>query len=119
MVIYSAQTLDNVFGALAHSTRREIVTQLSKKDRSVLELAERFAVSQPAITKHLNILEDAGLIARQKQGRYRICHLNANRMDQVSDWVAGTRERWLENFAVLEEYLKEVKSAKEDKENKE
>lgn len=117
--MYSAQTLDNVFGALAHSTRREIVTQLSRKDRSVLELAERFAVSQPAITKHLNILEGAGLIVRQKRGRYRICHLNANRMEQVADWVASTRERWLENFAALEEYLKEVKSIKQDKEKKE
>ena len=113
MVIYTAEQLDSVFGALANRTRREILNLLTRSERSVLELAGRFDISQPAITKHLKVLEKAGLIQKRKQGRYRYCTLDSEKLGDASDWIKRTREYWEESFAALDGYLEESKT-KED-----
>jgi DNA-binding transcriptional ArsR family regulator len=105
MVIYSELQLDNIFGALANRTRREILNLLTRGERSVLELAGRFDMSQPAVTKHLNVLVRAGLIQKRKEGRYRYCTLDAEKLGDASDWIDRTREYWEQNFAALDEYL--------------
>ena len=113
MVIYQAQQLDNIFGALANQTRREILDLLTRGERTVLELAGRFDMSQPAITKHLNVLHRAGLIQKRKEGRYRYCTMDAEALGDASEWIERTREYWEARFAALDEYLEEAKK-KED-----
>ena len=113
MVIYSELQLDNIFGALANRTRREILDLLTRGEHSVLELAGRFDMSQPAVTKHLNVLERAGLIQKRKAGRYRYCSLDAAKLGDASDWIDRTRQYWEESFAALDEFLEEVQ-IKED-----
>ena len=107
MVIYNAQRLDNIFGALANRTRREILNLLTRSERSVLELAGRFNISQPAITKHLKVLEKAGLIQKRKEGRYRYCTLDSEKLGDASGWIERTRHYWEESFAALDDYLEE------------
>ncbi len=113
MVIYSSQHLDNIFGALANRTRREILDLLTRGEHSVQELAGRFDMSQPGVTKHLKVLEKAGLIQKRKQGRYRYCTLDSEKLGDASDWIKRTREYWEESFEALDEYLEESKT-KED-----
>ena len=113
MVIYTSEQLDNVFGALANRTRREILSLLTRSERSVLELVGRFDISQPAVTKHLKVLEKAGLIQKRKQGRYRYITLDSEKLRDASDWIERTREYWDESFAALDEYLEHSKT-KED-----
>ena len=113
MVIYKAEQLDNIFGALANQTRREILDLLTRSERTVLELAGRFEMSQPAVTKHLNVLHRAGLIQKRKAGRYRYCTLDAETLEEASEWIERTREYWEESFAALDEYLRQSQE-KED-----
>jgi len=117
MVIYSEVQLDNIFGALANRTRREILNLLTRSEQSVLELAGRFDMSQPAVTKHLNVLERAGLIRKRKAGRYRYCTIDAEKLDGASDWIDRTRQYWEESFAALDEYLEESLKEGPSKEN--
>ena len=107
MVIYSAQQLDGIFGALANRTRREILNLLTRSERSVLELAGRFDMSQPAVTKHLKVLEAAGLIKKRKEGRYRYCTLDGAKLGDASEWIERTRRYWEESFSALDEYLEQ------------
>jgi len=86
---------------------------LTRSERTVLELAGRFEMSQPAVTKHLKVLEKAGLIQKRKEGRYRYCSLDAEKLEGASEWIEHTRRYWDESFAALEEYLEESQS-KED-----
>jgi len=116
MVIYSDLQLDNIFGALANRTRREILNLLTRSEHSVLELAGRFDMSQPAVTKHLNVLERAGLIQKRKAGRYRYCTLDAEKLSGASDWIELTRENWEEGFAALDIYLEESLAEGQSKE---
>lgn len=109
MVIYQAAELDLVFGALANATRRAILRILSAADQTVLELVDKFEMSQPAITKHLKILERAGLIQKRKEGRYRVCELQPEALDAASEWVTTCRQHWEESFAALDQYLEEMK----------
>jgi DNA-binding transcriptional ArsR family regulator len=113
MVIYQVAELDLVFGALANVTRRAILNFLSSADQSVLELVDRFEMSQPAITKHLNILEKAGLIQRRKEGRYRYCRLQLDALEAVSEWAEDIRLHWQESFEALERYLEGVNPKEE------
>ena len=113
MVIYQAEQLDNIFGALANQTRREILDLLTRSERTVLDLAGRFEMSQPAITKHLNVLQRAGLVQKRNAGRYRYCTLDAEALGDASEWIERTREYWEESFAALDEYLEETQT-KED-----
>ena len=104
----SDEQLDRAFGALADSTRRAILARLSSGDAGVLDVAEPFPMSQPAITKHLRVLEDAGLISRHRLARQRMCHLEPLRLKQLSDWVGSYREFWEESFERLDELLEEL-----------
>jgi DNA-binding transcriptional ArsR family regulator len=83
----SDEQLDRAFGALADPTRRAILSRLSRGDAGVLDVAAPFPISQPAITKHLRVLEEAGLISRHRLARQRMCHLERQRLKQLSDWV--------------------------------
>ena len=114
MVIYQAEQLDNIFGALANQTRREILDLLTRSERSVLDLAGRFDMSQPAITKHLNVLQRAGLIQKRKEGRYRYCTLDSDTLGDASEWIERTREYWEESFTALDEYLEQAQTEEKE-----
>src|SRR5512143_1699981 len=83
----SPERLDATFSALADPTRRAILARLAKGEASVLELAEPFALSQPAISKHLKVLERAGLISRSRDAQRRPCRLEGRRLQQAADWI--------------------------------
>jgi DNA-binding transcriptional ArsR family regulator len=101
MVMPTAQ-LDATFAALADPTRRALLARLATGDASVLELAEPFAMSQPAISKHLKVLERAGLISRGRDAQRRPCHLEAEPLRQAGAWIVGFREFWEESFDALD-----------------
>jgi DNA-binding transcriptional ArsR family regulator len=100
--------LSATFGALADPTRRAILARLSRGDASVLEIAEPFNISQPAISKHLKVLERAGLIERGRDAQRRPCRLEPRRLKQVSDWLGGYREFWEASYSRLDDYLHEL-----------
>jgi DNA-binding transcriptional ArsR family regulator len=105
--------LDAVFGALADPTRRAILARLASGEVTVNELAEPFAMSQPAVSKHLKVLERAGLIARGRDAQRRPCRLQPEPLKTVADWVAHYEHFWTESFDRLDEYLKTLKPEKE------
>ena len=86
-------------------------TRLSRGDAGVLDVAAPFPMSQPAITKHLRVLEEAGLISRHRLARQRMCHLEPQRLKQLSDWVGSYREFWEESFERLDELLEELQGS--------
>lgn len=90
----SVTNISNIFAALADPTRRAILERLSKGDTNVTELAEPFAMSMPAITKHLKVLENAGLISRGRDAQRRPCHLEPDVLQEISIWVEQYRELW-------------------------
>jgi len=98
-------TLDGIFGALADPTRRAILARLTEGDANVAELAAPFHVSQPAISRHLKVLEQAGLISRRRQATARLSHLEAEPLRAASDWLARYRQYWDERFDQLDELL--------------
>jgi DNA-binding transcriptional ArsR family regulator len=106
----SDETLNATFAALADPTRRAILARLAKKDSSVLELAKPFSLSQPAISKHLKVLERAGLISRSRVAQRRPCRLEPLRLKQIVDWLGTYREFWEESFDRLDEYVQELQS---------
>lgn len=108
MVIYAPSELNRVFGALANPTRRAILKTLSLADKSVLDLVSLFDMSQPGITKHLNILEHAGMIRRKKEGRYRFCRLIPDPLEGASEWAESVRGHWEERLDALDEYLEDL-----------
>jgi DNA-binding transcriptional ArsR family regulator len=106
MVKYSDQVLDRTFAALADPTRRALLARLSDRDTlSISELAEPFAMSLPAIMKHLDVLSDAGLIAREKTGRVVACRLTAKPMEQAMDWLNRYQRFWSDNFDRLAAFV--------------
>jgi len=100
--------LNLTFAALADPTRRKILARLAEGEASVTQLAEPFAVSLPAITKHLKVLERAGLITRGRNAQWRPCKLSAGPLKDVADWVVGYRQHWEESFDRLAAYLKDI-----------
>src|SRR3954468_7942870 len=90
--------LDAVFGALADPTRRAILARLKGGEASVAELAAPFAMSQPAVSRHLKVLEQAGLISRSRKATVRLSHLRAEPLRNATQWLAGYREFWAESF---------------------
>jgi DNA-binding transcriptional ArsR family regulator len=106
----SEEELDATFAALADGTRRAIVARLAIGEASVLELAQPFAMSQPAISKHLKVLERAGLITRSRDAQRRPCRLEPQRLQQVSEWLGGYRKFWEESYDRLDDYLKELQT---------
>ena len=97
--------LDAVFGALADPTRREILSRLTLGEASVAELVAPFNVSQPAISRHLKVLERAGLISRTRRATARLSHLEAEPLKEATVWLAGYREYWEESYERLDELL--------------
>ncbi len=98
-------SLDAVFGALADPIRRGILEQLSQHEATVGELAKPYRVSAPAISRHLRVLERAGLIERHKNGRNHRCRLQARPMDEAATWIAKHRAFWEQQFDSLQNYL--------------
>ena len=101
----SADRLSATFAALADPTRRAILARLSTGEASVTELAEPFEMSLPAISKHLKVLERAGLIARGREAQWRPCRLEAGPLKEVADWVEHYRRFWTDSFDRLDQYL--------------
>jgi len=108
--------LSTTFAALADPTRRAILARLISGETSVTELAEPFEMSLPAISKHLKVLERAGLIARGREAQWRPCRLQANPLKGVADWVEVYRRHWEESFDRLGSYLKELQRKNKSKE---
>jgi DNA-binding transcriptional ArsR family regulator len=102
--------LSATFGALADPTRRAILARLASGEASVTELAAPFAMSMPAISKHLKVLERAGLIARGREAQWRPCRLQAAPLRDVAGWVEHYRQFWEESFDRLDDYLRELKA---------
>jgi DNA-binding transcriptional ArsR family regulator len=105
--------LSSTFSALADPTRRAILARLTSGEASVTELAAPFEMSMPAISRHLKVLERAGLIARGREAQWRPCRLKASPLKDVASWVAHYRRFWEDNFERLDRYLIELK--KEEK----
>src|SRR5438309_3926020 len=103
----ASQRLDTTFAALADPTRRAILARLSSGEASVTELAEPFAMSQPAISKHLKVLERAGLISRGRDAQRRPCRLEARPLADASEWLENYRDYWEESFQRLDAVLDE------------
>ncbi|HLD93431.1 MAG TPA: metalloregulator ArsR/SmtB family transcription factor [Anaerolineales bacterium] len=107
--------LSLTFSALADPTRRAILARLAKGEASVTELAAPFAVSMPAITKHLKVLERAGLIERGRDAQLRPARLQAAPLKDVSEWLERYRKNWEESFDRLDEYLQRIQKKKRRK----
>src|SRR5882672_6788460 len=105
-----ADQLSSTFAALADPTRRAILARLANGDASVTELAQPFDMSMPAISKHLKVLERAGLIGRGREAQWRPCRLQADPLKSVADWVEHYRRFWEESFDRLDDYLQELKN---------
>jgi len=101
--------LSNTFAALADPTRRAILARLASGEASVTELAEPFEMSMPAVSKHLKVLERAGLIARGREAQWRPCRLDAAPLKDVAGWIENYRRFWDESFDRLDAYLLELK----------
>ncbi len=108
MVNYSDQSLNVIFSALSDTTRRAILARLSEGDLTVTELAEPFDMSLPAVSKHLRVLERAGLLIQEKDGRIRRCHLNAEPLKSAAQWISHYRSFWEEQFTQLATFLEET-----------
>lgn len=106
--------LDATFAALADPTRRAILARLMSGEVTVMELAEPFAMSQPAISKHLKVLEHAGLISRGREAQRRPCRLEAKRLAEATQWLEEYRKFWEGSFQRLDTLLQELK-AKQNK----
>jgi DNA-binding transcriptional ArsR family regulator len=104
-----AERLNATFAALADPTRRAILSRLTSGEASVTELAEPFAMSMPAISKHLKVLERAGLISRGQDAQRRPCRIRAAPLAEASEWMEEYRRFWEKSFDRLDEYLQEMK----------
>ena len=109
--------LSETFAALADPTRRAMLARLASGEASVTQLAEPFAMSMPAISKHLKVLERAGLISRGREAQWRPCRLEAGPLRQIDGWIENYRRFWEESFDRLDDYLQQLKN--QDWKNKE
>ena len=107
--------LSSTFAALADPTRRAILARLALGETSVTELAEPFRMSMPAVSKHLKVLERAGLIARGREAQWRPCRLEAAPLQSVANWVDDYRKFWEESFDRLEAYLAQIQAPNKEK----
>jgi len=109
-----ADHLSSTFSALADPTRRAILARLSTGEASVNELAAPFEMSLPAVSKHLKVLEKAGLITRSRSAQWRPCKLDAGPLEEVWGWVEAYRRFWEASFDRMDEYLKEIQKGNDD-----
>jgi DNA-binding transcriptional ArsR family regulator len=105
-----ADPLRATFSALADPTRRAILARLALGETTVSELAEPFSMSLPAVSKHLKVLERAGLIARGREAQWRPCRIEVNALKPVDDWLENYRRLWEERFDRLDVYLRELQA---------
>src|SRR3954467_4649774 len=106
--------LSSTFSALADPTRRAILGKLSRGEQSVSELAKPFKMSLPAVSKHLKVLERAGLIERSREAQWRPCRLKPQRLKAAADWLDAYRQFWEQSFDRLEAYLQEIQAKDKD-----
>jgi DNA-binding transcriptional ArsR family regulator len=104
------ERLDAAFAALADPTRRAIVSRLAEGDATVSELAAPFAMSLPAVSKHLKVLERSGLISRGRDAQFRPCHLEVQALDDTLDWISVHRRIWDERFDKLDVHLRNLQA---------
>ncbi|HTN04359.1 ArsR/SmtB family transcription factor [Planctellipticum variicoloris] len=109
-MVAATDSLSAVFAALADPTRRAILARVAEGEASVTELAKPFKMSLPAVSKHLKVLERAGLIARGREAQWRPCRLEAKPLQEVADWVGQYRQFWEERLDRLEDYLRELQA---------
>ena len=110
----SSDTLDSTFAALADPTRREILARLASGEASVKELAEPFEMTLPGVSKHLKVLERAGLISRGRVAQSRPCRLEAAPLREAADWVGRYRRFWEQGFDRLDDYLRGLQRGEEE-----
>ena len=108
----NSEQLDLVFSALSNSTRREMLHMLAQKPATVNELAVPFEMTLPAVSKHIRVLEAAGLIVRGKEAQFRPCSLNAEPLEAVASWAEQYRHVWEMRFNRMDDYLLELKGKK-------
>jgi DNA-binding transcriptional ArsR family regulator len=111
-----ADPLSTTFAALADPTRRAILARLARGEATVTELAAPFDLSLPAISKHLKVLQRAGLIEQGRQAQWRPCRLKPEPLRDVADWIGQYRRHWEESFERLDEYLRELQRKEHDDE---
>ena len=111
MVNYPSKQLSTTFAALSDPTRRAILERLGTRTCTVSELAAPFSISLPAISKHISVLESAGLIRRERQGREQHCHLNAGAMQAATEWLERYRAFWEQQLDALAEHLENQNSS--------
>jgi DNA-binding transcriptional ArsR family regulator len=112
------QTRRDVFQAIADPTRREIINLIAYQSLNLNAIAENFDVSRPAISQHIKILTECGLIIMKKQGRERYCEASLSQLNEVSNWIERYRQLWDRQFSRLDDLLVEMKAAKTRKKNK-
>jgi DNA-binding transcriptional ArsR family regulator len=112
------QQLNSVFAALADPTRRAILARLSKGEATVNELVEPFHLSQPAISKHLKVLERAGLVSRGRDAQFRPVHLNAAPLKKAATWLGDYRRFWEESLDQLDDYVRELQEKEKSHDRK-
>jgi len=113
-----ADQLSTTFAALADPTRRAILARLASGECSVTELAEPFEMTMPAVSKHLRVLERAGLIARGREAQWRPCRIEAAPLKEVAEWTERYRQIWERHFDNLELYLQQMKTGQKKQEKK-
>ena len=106
----SPERLDRIFAALSDATRRAILARLAGGEASVTELAKPFKMSLPAVSKHLKVLEHAGLVARDRKAQWRPCRLDAAPLKDAAAWLGEYRRFWEESFDRLDEYLSKLQT---------
>lgn len=110
------QRLSDTFAALANTTRRKMLHRLAQGEASVNELAEPFDMSLPAISKHLKVLESAGLVTKSQRAQYRPCQLNPEPLAEAATWAENCREVWEASFDRLDTYLQQLQQTNDAKE---
>lgn len=118
MVKYSSRLLDRTFAALADPTRRRILENLAHGGQCVTDVARPYRMSLPAVSKHVRVLERAGLIRRRRRGREHRLNLQAAPMKQASEWIEEYRRFWEQSLDRLDEYLKELQTKEKQNEHK-
>jgi DNA-binding transcriptional ArsR family regulator len=106
----ATDALSTTFSALADPTRRAILARLTEGAATVKELSAPFAISGPAVSKHLRVLERAGLVARRREAQWRPCRLEAAPLKEVTEWADGYRRFWDESYERLDGYLQQLKA---------
>ena len=114
----ASDRLSTTFAALADPTRRAILARLALGETSVTELAKPFQMSLPAVSKHLKVLERAGLIVRGREAQWRPCRIEPAALKQVDDWLERYRRLWVERLDRLEEYLRELQAREKKRDGK-